>query len=780
MTADVDLFQQALNSGHSAAWDGMWDKAADYYRQALQVTPDQPRALSSLALALYEQGQYDSALQTYLHAARITPGQPALLEKIAQLYERLGSVDWAAAAALQAAELYVKNHELDRAIENWNRVLRLKPESLQARSRLALVFEKTGRSREAVSEYVTIASLFQSAGEIEKAYRTLQHALQIFPNNNEALQALDLLKSGRQLPRAARPSGGSAPLRMARVRSMDTPAEPAPIQELDPVAEARRRALTILAGLLFDIPEELPAEPAPRRGLGVLVRDAGSRLAKGAGAGVQDRARIFLHLSQVVDLQTQGQPAQAIEELERAVEAGLDHPAAHFDLGLLYAENGRLDEALHSLGTAVKHPDFNLGGRLLLGKVLGQLGRWKEAAIEYLEALSLVDAAVVLTDQAEDLRMLYEPIIETQRGLPAGEDHRALCENIAALLVRPAWREALAEARQQLPITAAGGVPIPFAEILTQSRSNEVVESLSRINRLASSGYLRSAMEEAFYALQHAPTYLPLHVYMGELLLKQDRLPEAVSKLLMAAQTYAIRGETRRAIDLYHRVIALAPMDLNARSRLLELLVGLGWTEEALNETLALAEVYYDQADLDLARKTLAEALQLAQGPRIDRTWRARILYRMADIDLQRLEWRQALRLYEQIRNLQPDEEKARLKLVELNFRLGQESQALTELDHYLAYLVTAGQAGKAAAFLEGLIRENIDQPQVRRRLGEVYAQLGRSEEAVTQLDAAGEAFLQAGERAGAATTIEAILALNPPNAAEYRSLLGQLKSKPA
>ena len=52
MTGSQERFQQALNQGHSAAWDQMWDKAVGFYQMALAEIPDHPKALTSLGLAL--------------------------------------------------------------------------------------------------------------------------------------------------------------------------------------------------------------------------------------------------------------------------------------------------------------------------------------------------------------------------------------------------------------------------------------------------------------------------------------------------------------------------------------------------------------------------------------------------------------------------------------------------------------------------------------------------------------------------------------------------------
>ena len=90
MRVPQDRFQHAMNQGHSAAWDQNWDKAAAYYRQALEELPDHPKALTSLALALYESQNYPEALKYYQRAAEVSPNDPVPREKLAGLRGRLG------------------------------------------------------------------------------------------------------------------------------------------------------------------------------------------------------------------------------------------------------------------------------------------------------------------------------------------------------------------------------------------------------------------------------------------------------------------------------------------------------------------------------------------------------------------------------------------------------------------------------------------------------------------------------------------------------------------
>ncbi len=148
----------------------------------------------------------------------------------------------------------------------------------------------------------------------------------------------------------------------------------------------------------------------------------------------------------------------------------------------------------------------------------------------------------------------------------------------------------------------------------------------------------------------------------------------------------------------------------------------------------------------------------------------------MVDIDLQSMDWRQAIRVLDQICHLQPEDEEARYNLIQLNFRLEQEQQALTELDKYLEYLRSKKWEKKGLAILERLVSEFPNSVPVRRRMVDLYRHLGRNEEAVTQLDAIGKILLGAGDRASAIQTLEMIVSINPPDKAEYQKILNQIR----
>ncbi len=74
------------------------------------------------------------------------------------------------------------------------------------------------------------------------------------------------------------------------------------------------------------------------------------------------------------------------------------------------------------------------------------------------------------------------------------------------------------------------------------------------------------------------------------------------------------------------------------------------------------------------------------------------------------------------------------------------------------------------------LLKERPTQGELRRRLAEVYLRAGQTAKAIEQMDQLADKQLDQGDTWGAIETLEAIIALEPPNADEYRQVLQQVK----
>ena len=120
MTGRQDLYDESMQLGHSAAWDLQWDRAIEYYNKALAEIPEDPRALTSLGLALLETNQLTEALAIYRQAAKIAPDDPVPIERCAEIFERLGQLKEAIEHREAAGEIYVRRKDAEKALECWS------------------------------------------------------------------------------------------------------------------------------------------------------------------------------------------------------------------------------------------------------------------------------------------------------------------------------------------------------------------------------------------------------------------------------------------------------------------------------------------------------------------------------------------------------------------------------------------------------------------------------------------------------------------------------------
>lgn len=774
MSGDQQAFLTAMNLGHSAAWDQNWSDAVNHYRTALEQFQDDPMALISIGLALLEMQDYEGALMNYQKVSSISPNDPVPYEKMALIYEKMGRMKDAVKSGMQAAEMQLKARDVDKSIMSWLHVITLEPENLNARSRLAMIYDKMGKKNEAANEYLAAASIMQHAGDNQKAIQAVRYCLQLAPDNIDVQTAMKLLKSNQRLPKPERSRAGKPinPKRMANIQQMQTSADETGVVNMDPVAETRQSALEELATMLFDSSDSDPTpNTSGKHGISALTRGTG-----GLSLEQADRTRILLHLGHAIDLQSTGNEKRAAEELQRVLDIGLEKTPVYYMLGLLLADDSP-PKAIKYLNNALRREEYAIASNLLIGKINEQENNFQEATTAYLQAYRLADLKTVPTEFEDELQQLYGPILEAQQHETNPKNLMALCQNVRSQLMRADWLEYMQKARAQMPVASEDNPPVPLIEMLLHSRSGQVVEALATVRELTQKEYYRSAMEEAYHALQYAPTYMPLHVQIGELLIKSGQVEDAIKKFMLVAELYEVRGEVDQAIRVLKKVTMIAPMDLSIRNRLIELHSTHNQVDEAIHEYLEMGEIQYRLTELDKARQSYLLALRLAQQSRTNRKWAVQILTKIADIDMQRLDLRQALRIFEQLRSLQPEDKIARTQLIDINLRLGQLMAALKEIDDFVKVLEANQKTKEVITFLNELIKEYPDQIDIRKRLMEAFIRYGHSSKAIQQMDKLADQLLDKGDKWGAIEMVEAIIAMNPPNSNQYRLLLQQIRS---
>jgi tetratricopeptide (TPR) repeat protein len=197
--------------------------------------------------------------------------------------------------------------------------------------------------------------------------------------------------------------------------------------------------------------------------------------------------------------------------------------------------------------------------------------------------------------------------------------------------------------------------------------------------------------------------------------------------------------------------------------------------DEVLDQYIDLADTHHQLGNFDLSRDTFSVSERLANRIAAPPEKTVRIKHRIADIDQMRLDLRKAQKLYEEIITLAPDDERAHRMLVDLNYRQGNQIEAIRRLDKLLSIYARGKQINRITQLLEELVTLYPNDTGLRSRLAAIYKQLGRKRDAIVQLDALGELQLEAGLHREAANTIRQIIGLQPDHVDDYKKLLAQL-----
>jgi len=758
------VFAEAMRVGADAAWDGDWEEAIAAYERALREFPNDVSALTAIGLAYSNAGRLESALEAYRRASEFAPDDPVLPERIGRTLEQLGQGEAAAKSYAASAERYLTQQQAPHlAVERWQDAVRVYPDHEHSHVQLLQYYQRHGQTRQAVKECLALARIYHARGQTDYAARICRYGLKLSPHDPEVLAALEALRYGEPVvvevgAGAAEASPGAFPgVEDADVSAMlELSAAPGVEGRGSPIETVRQKALVELAESVF---EEGEMEAA-------VLSATTPRLSK---------AEIDALIGQAIDFQTRGKIEEAIAAYERVSEAGFDRPAVHFNLGLLYQEKLRFDDAIAQFNRAALSPDYVLGAHFALGECYRAKGRIGEALGHFIDVLKTVDVAAARRDRAGELSQLYESLADS--AIVKGDREQALefTNSLAEFLSETGWGDKVVQARQRLDALTQEGPALTLAELLTVSGSERILEAISSAQELVEHGKSYAALEECYYALPRAPTYLPLHRQLARVLLEMGKADKAADKLVAVADTYRVRGDVRQAGAVYRQTLELSPMDTVVRAKLIDLLVSHGEIDEALEHYMILADSYYHLAQMDQARDVYQEALRLAPQGDPERRWEVHILHKIGDIDMQRVDWKRAAGVYEQIRKLDPEDERARLMLIDLYYRFNRHDLAIFELDDLLETYRERGKTERIFAVLEDLVAEREEDIPLRARLAQAHLNSSHVEKALEHLDKLGELQLAAGRYEEAKATLRAIIALNPPNVAAYRQLLDQL-----
>ncbi len=364
MAKDRTKYQKAMRTGLAYNNAQRWQEAFGAFRVAIAEFPIEPAPYAGLGEACLGLKQLSRALECFKLAARYSRGDITYLKKVADIQERQGQLSEAGRTYMASGEILLKQRKLDDAIGNWQRAIRLDSNLLGAHRRLAMVFQRQNKTRDAVREYLAIARILQMQGETKKAMQMAQAALRLDPGNDDVLKALELIQHGEAAFRDEEEEGEETAVSAEEQAEADSLTETVrqmaaifeaershQVEEAlsdadDPIVVARRVAQEQLAEEIFRDEDE--SDMAQQNGLSKLERDAA--------------------LGQGMDFEGRGQLADAISSYKKAIDGGLKLPALYFTIGLLYLKNQQPDAARRMLDLAAKEPIYAEAGQLALAR----------------------------------------------------------------------------------------------------------------------------------------------------------------------------------------------------------------------------------------------------------------------------------------------------------------------------------------------------------------------------------------------------------------------------
>jgi tetratricopeptide (TPR) repeat protein len=741
MTGNRAAFEAAIKKAQNYAWEKRWMKAIEQYELAIAEFPEDVTARSGLAFAYYRGERLREALREYRKLSDLGSDDPMPRTKMAQVLESLGRTSDAAEAWMGVAELYVQLEDLKRVMEGCREAIRLQPENREAHRRLAEAYALEANTADAAQEYLALARLWHEEGEAERAAVCCQNALSLDAANKGARVLLERLASENVVV-------ASAPSLVVRK------------EELGPVDEALKMTLASLAEALL--------------GDGFLVESAENASPKELAA----QSEVSAVLGKAIDLHSRGKIEDALTYYEEALGSGVRRPEIVFSLGLLNKELSHFEEAVRHLQRSAEVPEYSIASHLTLGQCYWAQGRATEALDHFLAAFRIIDLENAGPDRAEEVNRAYRNLAASGWGQGDGRGSELLVHSLMELLSASDWKQKIQDARDKLDTLAENGVVPILPEVVGIPGGEEVLDRMVRSRQYLQRGMPFTALEECYSAIRRAPTYLPLHLVLAEVFARQGKAEEAVGKYSAVAEAYLMRDDSGKAVAVYRRALATAPMTIAVRERLIDLLLEQDEPELALDELLALGESHYRLARVDTALEIYERALGVADQGGMSTDRLVGVLHRVADLHMQRVHWREATSTYQQVVALSPDDEQARIRLVELRYKLGQDKAALEDVDALIIRQGSRNEFRRVIAMLKDLMASNPQDIALRSRLSGIYLELGMKREAVAELDTLGELQLEAGRKKDAVQTLQKIISLEPEEKGGYVQLLKEIQER--
>ena len=151
-----------------------------------------------------QKGQYKKAIKEYQRIVAEQPDDVRTLQKIGDLQGRDGDIEGAVVTYNEVADHYVASGFFLKAVAVYKQLLRIAPQKLEARLRLADLYVQLSLLRDALQNYQEVAERYLELGWIEAYLGTLERIVEVDPES-----ASNRIRFGEQLLKYEHPDAAA-------------------------------------------------------------------------------------------------------------------------------------------------------------------------------------------------------------------------------------------------------------------------------------------------------------------------------------------------------------------------------------------------------------------------------------------------------------------------------------------------------------------------------------------------------------------------------------------
>lgn len=588
----------------------------DALNKSLEISPT-ARAHCTLGFAYLEKGLDDKAKGEFQEVVKLAPDDAATAyEKLADIHAKQGKAVQSIVIFLKnAADTYLRKGQDDEAVRVYQKILSMERENKEVLTRLGEVYASRGLTQEAVKIYVHLAEIYSQEGlydrviflyeklldwdpgnievrsKVIEIYRTY---LNIDPGNINARHKLIENLIGKGASEEAIPEF----LALARTYLQMGMREEAvtyfkKILEMDPGNPPARRELATLLGKEFEEPSAQAAGQEQAEGpVRAEAIEAGVTAEEAPPPAAPPVRPEEAPVTQAAP-EEEKPPLQPVA-LEQLIEAGLS-----------CLEEGEMDRATEIFLQVIERDSQNVAAIYSLGEVALRQGAQDKA-------MALFEKAVSLDSSHLEAR---KKLLELSEGAVESERWQSSAIELAGLLQEKGRGEEAGSVFKRVLVYNPENLEVRsrLCSIYLQTeRIREAKdEALFLLFMYVKKGILTRAIEVASLALQADPGDLNVRYKIARISSKMGLVQEASRELIGLAQTYAERKLPFKAVEVFHNLMELEPENFQHHNSLGELLVAQDLIEEAVRHYLNLVSLYEEKGLLGEGIQALKRVLQI-------------------------------------------------------------------------------------------------------------------------------------------------------------------------